>query len=168
MKDSVEVVEVDKFKSKAVDLTNCEAITTETHESAEIVTAESDDDYAESDDDDTDAFDVCKYCSMVFFSRDEFLHHLRDNHLQTMLSEHPQYYRSEDAGNDVISESSQAFFDVDKYQNSHSVYPQNPPIVYTQNSHTVYPQNPNTVYPHNPHPHIVYPQNQNSWNFFSA
>ena len=63
------------------------AFDTETQVSAKKVTAE-----AETDDDDSDAVDVCKYCANMFFTRDEYIEHLRENHLQAMISEQPQYY----------------------------------------------------------------------------
>ena len=158
VKDSDEVVEGDESKKEAVNLTNCDAITTKTYEAAEIVTAE-------SDDDDSDAWvDVCKYCSLEFLTEDEFIFHLRENHLQIMHLDYPQYYPSEDErylepGTSLVPlKKSRAFFDLDNHQKPHNVYPQNHPIVYPQNPHILYPRNP----------HIVYPQNQNSWNFFSA
>ena len=98
---------------------------------------------AESDDDDSDAWvDGCKYCSLEFLTEDEFIYHLRENHVQIMHSGYPQYYPSEgerylEPGTSLVPlEKSRAFFNLDNHQKPHNVYPQNHPIVYPRRTLT--------------------------------
>ena len=113
VKDSEEVVEGDESKNEAVDLTNCDAITTKTHEAAEIVTAE-------SEDDDSDAwFDVS------FFDR---VNHQKPHNVypQNPPIVYPQNPHILYPRNPHIVYP----------QNPHIVYPQNPHIVYPQNQNS--------------------------------